>query len=315
MRGRPSAMTWSDASMTAASTQPPETDPANSLRAFTARRLPGLRGAEPHVSMTDASATPTPPSAHAASRPRTSACSLTVCPPGGGGQAPALHERRAGVHPPPQLRVATSGAGSSPAAGEGLWTRSAQRPPGLDRRHELIVDVPWEVDPLLLLELLHERVDDRPAEGLRVQRGEVGLGQELADRLGGAAGVDEVVDEEPAVAVALDRLEPAQLPLPRLRAAGFARAVAHHADRVDEADVELARHQRRRDEPAAGDGDDPLPLAEVVQDVRQVARVTVQLRPGDDDLVLVRVRVGRGGRVLGALVGGLGVARHRWFLS
>src|ERR1700674_1539380 len=109
-------MTSSAAPITAASTQPPETDPANSLRAFTARRLPGPRGAEPHVSMTAASATPVPASDHAASRPSTPALS----PVGGEG----------GRHP----------------------TRSARRAPALDGGDELIVDVPREVDPLLLLE-------------------------------------------------------------------------------------------------------------------------------------------------------------------
>src|SRR6185369_16509887 len=59
------------------------------------------------------------------------------------------------------------------------------------------------------------------------------------------------------------------------------------AHRVDEANLELARDERRRHEPTAGDGDDAFPVAELVEDARQVPRIAVELRPRDDDLVLV----------------------------
>src|SRR5688572_13086407 len=157
----------------------------------------------------------------------------------------------------------------------------------LDRGGELVFDVPGEVNPLGLLELLDEAVDDRPAGGLRVEAGEMRLGQELAHGLRGLAGVDQVVDQQVAVAGAAHALENLDAVLLLLSRAGLACAVAGDADGVDQADVELARDQRCGHQAAARHGDDALPRAFLVQELGEVARIAVQLYPGDDDFVFV----------------------------
>ena len=45
----------------------------------------------------------------------------------------------------------------------------------LDRRNELVVDVPGEIDPLVLAELLDAEIDDFASHRLGVQRGKVGF--------------------------------------------------------------------------------------------------------------------------------------------
>src|SRR5688572_23691164 len=60
MRTLPSAMAASASVTTAPSMQPPETEPTNSPRSFTARWLPSGRGEEPQVCTTVARATPCP---------------------------------------------------------------------------------------------------------------------------------------------------------------------------------------------------------------------------------------------------------------
>src|ERR687892_326598 len=77
----------------------------------------------------------------------------------------------------------------------------------LDRRGELVLDVPGEMNPLRLLELLDEGIDDRPARGLGVEAGEVRLGQELAHGLRGLPGIDKVVDQQVTLALAAYALQ------------------------------------------------------------------------------------------------------------
>src|SRR4051812_21218481 len=91
-------------------------------------------------------------------------------------------------------------------------------PAVLDRGGEAVFDVPGEVDPLRLPELLDEGVDDRPTRRLGVERGEIGFRQELAHGLRGAPGVDQVVDQQIAFAVAGDALEDAHVALDLRRA-------------------------------------------------------------------------------------------------
>src|SRR3954465_14723348 len=110
-------------------------------------------------------------------------------------------------------------------------------PAVLDRGGEAVFDVPGEVDPLRLPELLDEGVDDRPARGLGVERGEIGFRQELAHGLGGAPGIDKVVDQQIPLAVAGHALEDSDAALPLRRAPGRAAVVARDADRIDEADI------------------------------------------------------------------------------
>src|SRR5205814_7372553 len=111
-------------------------------------------------------------------------------------------------------------------------------PAVLDRRREAVLDVPREVDPLVLLELLHARVDDRAAGGLGIERGEVRLRQELAHELRRAAGIDQIVDQEIALAIAGDAFQHAYTALHLGGNAGASRVVARDADRVHQPDVE-----------------------------------------------------------------------------
>ncbi len=117
----------------------------------------------------------------------------------------------------------------------------------------------------------------------------MGLGQALSHGARGLARVHEVVDEQPSVAIAFHTFEPSQLALGLLGAALGRRTVAHYTDSVDEADIQLPGHQRGRYQPAAGDGEDAFPVADLVQERAQVPRVPVQLRPGNNDLVLVGI--------------------------
>src|SRR3954452_11628787 len=145
--------------------------------------------------------------------------------------------------------------------------------PRHDRPGVLRLRVPREQDPGVLAHLGDEGVDDRAAEGLGVDGGEVGLGQQLADDAGGLAGVDQVVDDEPAGAVAADGFQDAGLALVLL-------VVGADADRVDDADVELAGDDVGGDEAAAGGGDDAFPGALLGEAPGQRLGVAVELVPG-----------------------------------
>src|SRR5262249_47301245 len=122
-----------------------------------------------------------------------------------------------------------------------------------------------------------EGVDHWASRGLGVDRGEMRLGQHVPHHAGGVPGVDEVVDDEIAVAVARDALE--DLDLAAL--AELLVVVTLHAYGIDEPDVELARDDGRGHHPAAGDRDDPAPGPEVEETPGERARVPVQIVPGD----------------------------------
>jgi hypothetical protein len=111
----------------------------------------------------------------------------------------------------------------------------------------------------------------------------VRLGQQLAHDPPRLAGVDEVVDDEPARPVAVGGLQDA-------RGAQGLVVVGADADRVDEADVELARDDVRRHEAAAGDRDDAAPGPAVGEPPSQRLRVAVELVPGDREVAPRRSR-------------------------
>jgi hypothetical protein len=103
----------------------------------------------------------------------------------------------------------------------------------------------------------------------------MGLGHHLSQHDRGLAGVDEVVDDQPALALADlgdDALEGARLALVHV-------VVAADAGGIDQPDLELAGDDRRGDEAAAGDRDDALPGAAVGQPPGQRLGVAVQLLP------------------------------------
>lgn len=64
----------------------------------------------------------------------------------------------------------------------------------LDRLHELVVNVPGKIDPLVLFEDFYAGIDNRSTSGLGVERRKIRLRQELAHDLRGAAGTNEVVN-------------------------------------------------------------------------------------------------------------------------
>jgi hypothetical protein len=111
----------------------------------------------------------------------------------------------------------------------------------------------------------------------------VRLRQHFPHRRGGAAGVDEIVDDQDACA-----------PLPAgLRHRGgdvlqhrrvalvLVVVIRGDADRLDDADLELARDDRRRHEPAAGDADERRERASPGEPPGERPRVAVELLPGD----------------------------------
>jgi transposase len=121
-----------------------------------------------------------------------------------------------------------------------------------DRLDVLRLGVPREEDPGVLADLGDEGVDHLAAGRLGVDGGEVRLGQELADDSTGLPGIDQIVDNQPALAVPLDRFQDLGV-TPGLVVVGG------NADRVDQSDVELAADDVRGHQTPAGDGDNALP--------------------------------------------------------
>ena len=100
---------------------------------------------------------------------------------------------------------------------------------------------------------------------------------------GGIAGVHEVVDDEPAVAVAFHGLED-------FFAAGlFAALIGTDAQGVDQTDVELTGHDGGRDKPAARDADDALERSLFQKAPCQRFSVAVELIPCDGVQFLITV--------------------------
>src|SRR5687767_7508100 len=123
---------------------------------------------------------------------------------------------------------------SSPAG----TLRSSDYPAAvLDRRGELVLDVPGKVDPLRLLEFLDESIDDRPPGRLGVKAGEMRLWKQLAHGLRGFSRVHQVIDQQVALALPAYALQHLHLALLLGSPALCNRVVARHADRVDEPNV------------------------------------------------------------------------------
>jgi len=115
----------------------------------------------------------------------------------------------------------------------------------------------------------------------------MGLGKQLAHNPGGFSRIHEIVDEQVTFAVSLHPLQHLDV-LPDLGGATLGGArIAGDADRVDQPDVELARHECCRDQAASGYGDDALPGPLSMELFGQEPRVAVQFDPGNNDLVLV----------------------------
>src|SRR4051812_17077044 len=74
-----------------------------------------------------------------------------------------------------------------------------------DRRHEGEPGVPRKIDPGVLGHFGDEGVDQRPAHRLGIDRCEVRAREKLAHHLGGLSGVDQIVDNQHALALRADR--------------------------------------------------------------------------------------------------------------
>src|SRR4051794_9300758 len=102
-------------------------------------------------------------------------------------------------------------------------------------------------------------------------------GQEIAHDTRGRAGIDEIVDDKHAGTareyLRRDALQHLDLALRLV-------AIARNRDRLDDADAELARDDRRRHEPAAGDRDDRVERPGTREPPGKRARIAVKLVPG-----------------------------------
>ena len=102
------------------------------------------------------------------------------------------------------------------------------------------------------------------------------LGQHGTDGAGGDACVNEVVDDQPALALVL--LGGSTFQQFDLGAALHA-VVGRAAHRVDQAKIQFACHDGGGDQPATGDRDQPFERPQVGQPPGQRPGVAVQFRP------------------------------------
>ena len=156
-------------------------------------------------------------------------------------------------------------AGQAPSVGVGASSVG-------DRQDELRLLVPREVDPSVLADLGHVGVYQGPAGRLGIDGGEMRLRQPFADDPRGGAGIDQVVDDQPPLAVARRRLQDLDLTLDLV-------VVAHDAEGIDDADAQLTRDDGGGDQSAARDPDDAGPLGIVDQAPGQRLGVAMQLLP------------------------------------
>ena len=134
------------------------------------------------------------------------------------------------------------------------------RGPLPDWRRELKAHIPRQIDPGILAHFSHERIDQRAACRLGVDGCKVSLGKHFPDHPGSCARIDEIIDDQQLAAglgllqqVLGDRLE-------HLDAALVLVVVTLDRDALDDADVELARHDRGRHESTTGDGNQRVDL-------------------------------------------------------
>src|SRR5579862_2425848 len=149
-----------------------------------------------------------------------------------------------------------------------------------DRRREGGRGVPGKIDPGVLRDFGDEGVDQRPAHRLGIDRGEVRGGENIAHNARGFSGVDQVVDDEHALALPAHRGDFRANALHHLDVAlVLVIVIARDAHGLDDAHVEYARHDRGRHQAAAGDADDRLERPRLVQAPGQRAGVAVKLVP------------------------------------
>ena len=106
----------------------------------------------------------------------------------------------------------------------------------------MVIDIPWEEDPLLLFKLFHIGIYNRAASRLCIKCGEVGLRKHFSYIGGGLSGVDQVVDEKKTLPVAFDHLKHLKTSLLLLGFNGAACSVAGDTDGINKSDIEFARN-------------------------------------------------------------------------
>ena len=96
------------------------------------------------------------------------------------------------------------GLADSFQADDGLGRIHRVLPAGRERGGELRFRIPGEENPGVLADLGDIGVNLGPTGGLGVDRRKMGLGYHLLDDLGRTAGIDQVVDQQPAGTVAFE---------------------------------------------------------------------------------------------------------------
>ena len=110
----------------------------------------------------------------------------------------------------------------------------------------------------------------------------MGFRQQVAHHLGGLAGVDEIIDDQHALAApAADADDALGHVLEHVELALRDVVVAGHAHRLDEPDAELAGHDGGGNKAAARYADNRLERPGAGQAPRQRARIAVELIPRD----------------------------------
>src|SRR2546422_2061061 len=198
---------------------------------------------------------------------------------------------------------------NSPASSSCARDRRAHRhrtcrPPGLrerasraafaDRRLEREPGFPGKIDPGVLRHFRDEGVDQRPAHRLGIDGGEMRLRQQAAHDARRAAGVDEIVDDHDAAALAAGKRDDALgWWFEHFELALLARlAVARHAHGLDDPQIELARDDRGRHQAAARDAHNRLERPHVDEPPGERPGIAMERVPGDrkDFLELLRHR-------------------------
>ncbi|MGY3408811.1 hypothetical protein ACVWZV_004924 [Bradyrhizobium sp. GM5.1] len=106
------------------------------------------------------------------------------------------------------------------------------------------------------------------------------VGEHRAHQLAGLAGVDEIVDDqEPLAGAAAKRHHVFGDALQHFEIALLVVVIAGDADRIDHAHAKLARHDRRRHKPAAGDRDHRMKRTNFIEPPGQCPAIPVELVP------------------------------------
>ena len=117
---------------------------------------------------------------------------------------------------------------------------------------------------------------------LGVNGREMGVRHHLAHQPAGLAGVDEVIDDQQALAgAAAEFCHFGRNALQNLQIALLGVVVTGDADGIDDANAEFARDDGRRHQPAAGDRDDGMKRPDLVEPPGQRPAIPVKLVPRD----------------------------------